>query len=88
MEISELNRVMQRLRSEIDNLKKQVGLSSQHTSHPCLCPPDRPGPGPNSARPERSLPRGVTLQECDCGATRPTEEVPTFFLRSAQQLLL
>lgn len=29
MEISELNRVMQRLRSEIDNLKKQVGLSSR-----------------------------------------------------------
>jgi hypothetical protein len=37
MEISELNRAMQRLRSEIDNLKKQVGPISQRPSHPCLC---------------------------------------------------
>lgn len=37
MEISELNRVIQRLRSEIDNLKKQVGLSPQGPSHPCPC---------------------------------------------------
>lgn len=43
MEISELNRVMQRLRSEIDNLKKQVGLSSQQPSRPCPYPPADPG---------------------------------------------
>lgn len=38
MEISELNRAMQRLRSEIDNLKKQVGQSSQRPHHPRPCP--------------------------------------------------
>lgn len=34
MEISELNRVIQRLRSEIENVKKQVGLRNHWPSHP------------------------------------------------------
>lgn len=37
MEISELNRLMHRLRSEIDNLKKQVGLTSQRSSYLSPC---------------------------------------------------